>query len=93
MALFSKVVLTLELLSFEKAKETWDMSEEEKVDFALQRKEVAGRLFKAQRFQMAMERYKKVVELFNYIDSYKAPVEKGPNRGGEASIWLIWRRE
>ena len=65
-------MLTLELLSFEKGKETWDMSEEEKIDFAVARKQVGGRFFKAGRFQMAMERYKKVVELFNYIDSYKA---------------------
>jgi hypothetical protein len=46
-------------------------SEEEKIDFANARKDVGARLFKEGRYSMAMERYKKIVDLFNYIDSYK----------------------
>ena len=46
-------------------------SEEEKIDFAHARKDVGARLFKEGRYSMAMERYKKIVDLFNYVDSYK----------------------
>eukprot|EP00913_Durusdinium_trenchii_P020840 g19579.t1 len=66
-----KVILTLELTSFEKAKDTWDMSEEEKVEYGAARKDVGANLFKAARYQLAMERYKKVADLFSYIDNYK----------------------
>ncbi|CAJ1356463.1 unnamed protein product, partial [Effrenium voratum] len=67
----AEVVLTIELTAFEKGKDTWDMSEEEKLDFASARKEAAAKLFKAGRFQMAMERYKRIVDMFSYIDSFK----------------------
>jgi len=70
-AKFSEIVLTMSLESFEKAKDTWSMSEEEKVAFALSRKEVGGSLFKSGRIDMALHRYKKVVELFNYVDNFK----------------------
>ena len=66
-----QVILTLELEEFEKAKDTWDMSEEEKLEFGATRKDVGAKLFKASRFQLALERYKKVADLFSYIDNYK----------------------
>jgi len=66
-----KVVLTLELTEFEKAKDTWSMSEEEKVEFGLARKDVGSQLFKAARIEMALERYKKVIDLFSYTDNFK----------------------
>ena len=49
-----------------------ERSEEEKIDFANARKDVGARFFKEGRYSMAMERYKKIVDLFNYVDSYKA---------------------
>merc|ERR1712032_1734774 len=66
-----KVVFTLELVEFEKAKDTWNMSEEEKIDFANSRKEVGTQLFKGGRLNMALGRYKKVADMFSYIDNYK----------------------
>jgi len=66
-----KVVLELELKDFEKGKDTWSMSEEEKVEFGLARKDIATNLFKSSRFAMALGRYKKVADLFNYIDNFK----------------------
>merc|ERR1712217_207245 len=66
-----KIVLTLELLEFEKAKDTWSMSEDEKLEFAADRKNVGGALFRAGRVQLALERYKKVISLFSYLDSIK----------------------
>jgi FK506-binding protein 4/5 len=66
-----KVVFTLVLTDFEKAKDTWNMSEEEKLAFGSQRKDVGGALFKAGRWRLALERYKKVINLFSYLDSIK----------------------
>jgi len=66
-----KVALTLELTEFEKAKDTWSMSEEEKVEYAGARKDVGGSLFKKGRIHLAMERYKKVIDMFSYIDNFK----------------------
>merc|ERR1712241_446984 len=66
-----KIVLTLEMQDFEKAKETYSMSEEEKVEFGAARKEVGSNLFRSGRIELAMQRYKKVTELFSYIDNFK----------------------
>jgi len=67
----AKVVLTMELQDFEKVKETWDMSEEDKVAFGTERKSVGSTLFKGGRLELALQRYKKVVDLFSYIDNFK----------------------
>jgi len=66
-----KVLLTVELVEFEKPKETYSMSEEEKLEYGLARKEVGTQLFKAGRLALALQRYKKVGDLFNYIDNIK----------------------
>merc|ERR1712060_12990 len=46
-------------------------SEEEKIEFGLARKDVATTLFKGGRIAMALGRYTKIAELFNYIDNFK----------------------
>merc|ERR1712066_983007 len=66
-----KVVLTLILTEFEKAKDTWSMSEEEKLEFGTARREVGTNMFKSGRLQLALQRYKKVAELFGYVDNWK----------------------
>jgi len=66
-----KVVLTLELQDFEQAKETYSMSEEEKIEYGAARKEVGSNLFRSGRVEFAMQRYNKVIELFNYMDNFK----------------------
>merc|ERR1712217_151838 len=66
-----KVVLTLVMPEFEKAKDTWNMSEEEKVEFGTARKDVGSTLFKRGRVALALQRYKKVGEMFSYIDNFK----------------------
>jgi len=66
-----KVVLRVELQDFEKEKDTWSLSEEEKVEFGQARKGVAANLFKNGRCAMALGRYKKIVDLFNYTDNFK----------------------
>jgi len=70
------VVLHMELQDFDKPKETYDMSEEEKVQFGLARKDVGANLFKGSRFVMALMRYKKVADIFNYIDNWKDEDQK-----------------
>merc|ERR1712136_371065 len=69
--LTSTVVFTLELQEFEAPKSTWNLGEQEKLDYAAARKDVAGGLFKSGRTQLALERYKKIVELLNHIDNFK----------------------
>merc|ERR1711907_857666 len=50
------VVLTLELLEFEKTTDTWNMSEDEKVAHGTNRKDAGSNLFRAGRTRMALER-------------------------------------
>jgi len=64
------VVLEMELVDFEKAKDTWNMTEEEKVQFATERKEVGSKLFKQGRIVLALQRYKKVIDMFGYIENF-----------------------
>lgn len=65
------VAFTLQLDDFEKAKDTWSMSEDEKLKHGEERKAAAGNLFKNQRFELALKSYKGVIDLFNYIDNFK----------------------
>mmetsp|Transcript_26680 Transcript_26680/g.75374 ORF Transcript_26680/g.75374 Transcript_26680/m.75374 type:complete len:590 (+) Transcript_26680:95-1864(+) len=66
--------LTLELLDFDNGKPSWDMSDEEKYAYAAERKEVGGRLFKAQRYGLALQRYRRVTE---FLRSYYRIPESG----------------
>merc|ERR1712007_44662 len=66
-----KFLLSLRLIEFEKGKEHYSMNDEEKVGFAASRKEMGSTLFKRGRIALALERYKKVAEMFSYIDSMK----------------------
>merc|ERR1712137_1342803 len=66
-----RVLLTLKLIEFEKGKDHYSMNEEEKVGFGTSRKEMGSTLFKQGRTALALERYKKVAEMFSYIDSMK----------------------
>jgi len=66
-----KVLLTLEMQEFEQGKDTYSLSEEEKVTYGSERKEVGSNLFRKGRVDLAMERYKKVIDMFSYIDNFK----------------------
>merc|ERR1712007_267627 len=57
--------------ALEKGKDHYSMNEEEKVGFGTSRKEMGSTLFKQGRIALALERYKKVAEMFSYIDSMK----------------------
>ncbi|CAK0832627.1 unnamed protein product, partial [Prorocentrum cordatum] len=69
------IVLTLEMKEFENGKEQWDMSDEEKMKFCGERKAVGNSLFKAGRLDLALGRYKKVGDVFTYIDNYPEDVK------------------
>ncbi|CAE8602081.1 unnamed protein product [Polarella glacialis] len=66
-----KIVLSLELVDFEKGKDTWDISAEEKVEFGMARKDVGSALFKQGRTELALDRYKKVADLLSHTESFK----------------------
>merc|ERR1712048_1192610 len=56
---------------FEKAKDTYSLSEDEKLAFGSGRKDVGSNLFRKGRINLALERYKKVIDMFSYIDNYQ----------------------
>lgn len=53
--------LKVKLLELDQCEPSTDMSAEERLAFAAQRKEVGSKLFKAQRYSLALERYKFVI--------------------------------
>lgn len=64
-----KVVFTLEMLDFAApVRELHAMGGEEKMMVALQKKEKGGDLFKKKRFEMALKKYKKTIEVCNQTD-------------------------
>lgn len=67
----AKVVLTVELKDFSKGKDVWSLSESEKMELAATRKAVAANLFKARRFELALQKYKKVVDSVRNHESFK----------------------
>jgi len=73
----AQVVIELEMKEFDKGKDTWSMSEEEKLEYGLARKEVGANLFRAKRIALAQDKFKKVGDLFNYVDNYKDEGNKG----------------
>lgn len=75
-----KVVFTLEMLEFEKGKEQWSMTGEDKAMYALSRKDMGAQLFKRKRFELALDKYNKVIEMLNQTDGFS---EEGKRRAGE----------
>ncbi|KAK6163728.1 hypothetical protein DH2020_000592 [Rehmannia glutinosa] len=59
----STVYYEIELVSFVKDKESWDMNTEEKIEAAGKKKEEGNALFKAGKYLRASKRYEKVLEL------------------------------
>ncbi|KAK6145136.1 hypothetical protein DH2020_021956 [Rehmannia glutinosa] len=59
----STLYYDVELVSFVKDKESWDMNTEEKIEAAGKKKEEGNALFKAGKYLRASKRYEKVLEL------------------------------
>ncbi|XP_066956604.1 LOW QUALITY PROTEIN: peptidyl-prolyl cis-trans isomerase FKBP4-like [Macrobrachium rosenbergii] len=56
----------VELRSFEKAKESWEMDQEEKIDQAKVCKDRGTLFFKQDKFRLAVKQYKKIIDLLQY---------------------------
>ncbi|KAL3329394.1 hypothetical protein AABB24_036472 [Solanum stoloniferum] len=66
----SIVYYEVELVSFVKEKESWDMSTQEKIDAAGKKKEEGNVLFKAGKYVRASKRYEKAVSFIEYDSSF-----------------------
>ncbi|GAB4841469.1 Peptidyl-prolyl cis-trans isomerase fkbp62 [Ancistrocladus abbreviatus] len=66
----STVCYELELVSFEKEKESWDMNTQEKIEAAGKKKEEGNALFKASKYAKASKRYEKAAKCIEYDSSF-----------------------
>ncbi|XP_022727998.1 peptidyl-prolyl cis-trans isomerase FKBP62-like [Durio zibethinus] len=66
----STLYYEVELVSFVKEKESWDMSNQEKIEAAGKKKEEGNVLFKAGKYVRASERYEKAVKYIEYDSSF-----------------------
>ncbi|KAL2530149.1 Peptidyl-prolyl cis-trans isomerase FKBP62 [Forsythia ovata] len=66
----STLYYEVEMVSFVKEKESWDMSTQEKIEAAGKKKDEGNALFKAGKYQRASKRYKKAVKLIEYDSSF-----------------------
>ncbi|XP_050913047.1 peptidyl-prolyl cis-trans isomerase FKBP62 isoform X2 [Lathyrus oleraceus] len=72
----STVYYEVELVSFDKEKESWDMSTEEKIEAAGKKKEEGNVLFKASKYARASKRYEKAVKNIEYDSSFSEEEKK-----------------
>ncbi|KAG0727109.1 Peptidyl-prolyl cis-trans isomerase FKBP4 [Chionoecetes opilio] len=56
----------VELQSFEKAKESWEMDQEEKIDYAKICKDRGSTFFKQEKYRLAVKQYKKILDFLQY---------------------------
>ncbi|KAJ9176634.1 hypothetical protein P3X46_011921 [Hevea brasiliensis] len=66
----STVYYEVELVSFVKEKESWDMNTQEKIEAAGKKKEEGNVLFKAGKYAKASKRYEKAVKYIEYDSSF-----------------------
>lgn len=72
----STVCYEVELVSFEKEKESWDMNTQEKIEAAAKKKEEGNALFKAGKYARASKRYEKAVKYIEYDSSFSDEEKK-----------------
>lgn len=66
----STVYYEVEIVSFVKEKESWDMNTQEKIESAGKKKEEGNVLFKAGKYERASKRYEKAVKFIEYDSSF-----------------------
>ncbi|KAK9180684.1 hypothetical protein WN944_023818 [Citrus x changshan-huyou] len=66
----STLFYEVELVSFIKEKESWDMNTQEKIEAAGKKKEEGNVLFKAGKYERASKRYEKAVNYIGYDSSF-----------------------
>ncbi|GFP93515.1 peptidyl-prolyl cis-trans isomerase fkbp62 [Phtheirospermum japonicum] len=72
----STVYYDVELVSFVKDKESWDMNTEEKIEAAGKKKEEGNVLFKAGKYVRASKRYEKAAKYIEYDTSFSEDEKK-----------------
>ncbi|KAE9603026.1 hypothetical protein Lal_00012788 [Lupinus albus] len=66
----STLYYEVELLSFVKEKESWDLNTQEKIEAAGKKKEEGNVLFKAGKYERASKRYEKAIKFIEYDSSF-----------------------
>ncbi|KAL6293588.1 hypothetical protein ACE6H2_001730 [Prunus campanulata] len=66
----STVYYEVELLSFVKERESWDLNTQEKIEAAGKKKEEGNVLFKAGKYERASKRYEKAVKFIEYDSAF-----------------------
>ncbi|XP_021669185.2 peptidyl-prolyl cis-trans isomerase FKBP62 [Hevea brasiliensis] len=66
----STVYYEVEMISFTKEKESWEMNTQEKIEAAGKKKEEGNVLFKAGKYERASRRYEKAVNFIEYDSSF-----------------------
>lgn len=72
----STLVYEVELVAFEKAKETWEMNNDEKVEAALHRKEKGNKAYKEGKLERATRQYDQAVQVIQYDKDYSDDQKK-----------------
>ncbi|CAE5972171.1 unnamed protein product [Arabidopsis arenosa] len=72
----STVTYEVDLLTFDKERESWDMSTEEKIEAASKKKEEGNSKFKAGKYALASKRYEKAVKFIEYDTSFSEEEKK-----------------
>ncbi|CAH9075390.1 unnamed protein product [Cuscuta epithymum] len=72
----SIVFYEVELVSFVKEKESWDMKNDEKIEAAIRKKEEGNALFKAGKYARASKRYEKAGKFVEYDNSFSEEEKK-----------------
>lgn len=72
----STVFYEVELVSFDKERESWDMNNEEKIEAAGKKKEEGNALFKAGKYVRASKRYEKAAKFIDYDSSFSEDEKK-----------------
>ncbi|KAL5053886.1 hypothetical protein RYX36_034568 [Vicia faba] len=66
----SIVYYAVELVSFVREKESWDMNTQEKIEAAVEKKEEGNALFKAGKYERASKRYEKAMKYIEYDSTF-----------------------
>ncbi|KAG2580128.1 70 kDa peptidyl-prolyl isomerase-like [Panicum virgatum] len=72
----STVIYEVELVSFVKDKESWDLNNEEKIEAAGKKKEEGNALFKLGKYARASKRYEKAAKFIEYDSSFSEDEKK-----------------
>ncbi|KAI9077717.1 hypothetical protein K1719_040323 [Acacia pycnantha] len=72
----STVYYEVELVSFEKEKESWDMNTQEKIEGAAKKKEEGNAWFKSGKYAKASKRYDKAAKYIEYDSSFSEEEKK-----------------